>query len=124
MATINNYIRSELNIVDQRGASWVPFTFTCNNENGNLIDWSTAQEIRADVMNSIGTIVASFTAGDGLTIKEGVPTELVMEKPANRKDLPPGVYHWDLLVQFTNEVAQCPVGGSYVVKDRVTIKTV
>ena len=71
-------------------------------------------DVRVDVKDpNSGAVVASFTMGAGIRIFPGDVTSLILYKAANEKNLPPGVYDWDLKVPFSTTVAEYPMRGQY-----------
>ena len=108
----SNVIAAPYDFTVQRNASF-EFFFRFKDADGVFIDLTTVIEIKIEVRNISGGIMAVFTIGDGLTIDPEDSTILYMAKLDSEKNIPVGVYNWDIKIAPTEGHAQYPLRGKY-----------
>lgn len=68
-----------------------------------------------EVSNDTGTVVLSFSSGNGVTISSN---KLTLNKPANQMTLTVGEYVFGLLQTKTGGVVKTRMNGTFEVKDK------
>jgi len=110
--TSTNVISAPYDLVVQRNASFEIY-FKFKDADGALINLTTIQEVKIEVRNVSGSLMTSYSLGDGLTVDTGDNTILYMAKIDSEKNLPVGCYKWDLKITATEGHSQYPLRGNY-----------
>lgn len=108
----SNVIAAPYDFTVQRNASF-EFYFKFKDADGIFIDLTTVEEIKVEVRNVSGAVMTAFTLEDGLTIDAEDNTILYMAKLDSEKNIPVGVYNWDIKIATTEGHAQYPLRGKY-----------
>ena len=103
----------------QRNASF-EFYFRFLDADGIFIDLTLVAEIRIEVRNCSGIVMTVFAIGDGLTIDPEDNTILYMAKTDREKNIPVGVYSWDIKITATEGHSQYPLRGKYTSVNYIT----
>lgn len=108
----SNVIAAPYDLTIQRNAGF-EFYFKFKDADGIFIDLNTVEEVKIEVRNVSGAVMAVYAIGDGLTIDPGDSTILYMAKLDSEKNIPVGVYNWDIKIAATEGYAQYPLRGKY-----------
>lgn len=108
----SNVIAAPYDFTIQRNASF-EFYFKFKDADGIFIDLTSVVEIKLEVRDHSCRVMTAFTIGDGLTIDPNDNTILYMAKLDSEKNIPFGVYNWDIKVVSTEGHAQYPLRGKY-----------
>jgi hypothetical protein len=110
--TSSNVIAAPYDLVVQRNAAF-EFYFKFKDADGIFIDLTTIANVKVEIRNVSGTLMTSYSLGDGLTVDANDSTILYMAKADSEKNIPVGLYTWDLKITATEGHAQYPLRGKY-----------
>jgi len=117
-------IAGELTIKIQRRAAWPPFGFELYQTEDTVIDLTTLDDVRMDIVNVAGVKLLGLNIGQGFQIIDnevtGNPTILKMDVAFIADALAAGWYRYDMLVVAGGIVAAYPLNGFLIVEQNIT----